>query len=210
MQAIRERVGYDVRLRIDANMAWEVGEAIQELNALADYDIDFAEQPVDWQELDGLARVREAVPMPVAVDQGCFTEKEAIQVIQKKAAEVIVVGLHETGGITGMKKLATVARAGGLRLCRHGVMGETSVSTLTALQVSASITNQTAGHQAMHQLNENDIVSTDLLRFEGGDIRVPDGSGMGIELDTDMVEKYARKYEEDGPFWPCPTKPNDP
>jgi len=90
IKAIRERVGYDVRFRVDANMAWQVGEAIQELNALAEYDIDFAEQPVDWQDLVGLARVRESVPMPIAVDQGCFTDKEAMQVVQKGAADVIV------------------------------------------------------------------------------------------------------------------------
>lgn len=187
----------------DANMAWQVGEAIQELNALAEYDIDFAEQPVDWQDLDGLARVRESVPMPIAVDQGCFTDKEAMQVVQKGAADVIVAGLHETGGVLGMKSLASVANAGGLPVCRHGVMGETGISTLTALQVFATIPNQTAGHQVMHQLNEGDIVPADLLVFEGGDIVVPDRPGMGIELDRDMVEKYARNYEEDGPFWPC-------
>ena len=133
IKAIRERVGYDVRFRVDANMAWQVGEAIQELNALAEYDIDFAEQPVDWQDLDGLARLRESVPIPIAVDQGCFTDKEAMQVVQKGAADVIVAGLHETGGVLGMKRLASVANAGGLPVCRHGVMGETGISTLTAL-----------------------------------------------------------------------------
>ena len=203
IEAIRERVGYEVRLRVDANMAWQVGEAIQELNALAQYGIDFAEQPVDWQNLDGLAHVRASVPMPIAVDQGCFTDKEALQVIRKDAADVIVAGLHETGGVLGMKKLAAVAQAGGLPVCRHGVMGETGVSTLTALQVLATIPNQTAGHQVMHQLNEADIVPAERLVFEGGDIVVPDRPGMGIELDRDMVEKYARKYETDGPYWPC-------
>jgi L-alanine-DL-glutamate epimerase-like enolase superfamily enzyme len=203
VEAIRDRVGREVRFRVDANMAWEVDEAIVELDALAPFDIDFVEQPVDWQDLDGLARVREVVSMPVAVDQGCFTVKEALQVIQKAAADVIVAGLHETGGVLGMKMLADVAQSAGLPVCRHGVMGETGVSTLTALQVFASIPNQTAGHQVMHQLNENDIVPAELLAFDGGDIEVLSRPGMGIELDIDMVEKYARKFREDGPFWPC-------
>ena len=202
VDAIRKRVGFDVRFRVDANMAWHVGEAIQELNALAEYDIDFAEQPVAWDDLDGLARVRAAVPMSVAVDQGCFTDREAQQVIQKGAADVIVAGLHETGGVLGMKKLAAVAQAGGLPVCRHGVMGETGVSTLTALQIFATITNQTPGHQVMHQLLESDIVPAEHLVFEGGDIRVPDRPGMGIILDEEEVKKYARKFETDGPYWP--------
>jgi L-alanine-DL-glutamate epimerase-like enolase superfamily enzyme len=55
----------------------------------------------------------------------------------------------------------------------------------------------------MHQLNEGDIVPAEHLVFEGGDIAVPDRPGMGIELDSDMVAKYARKFERDGPYWPC-------
>lgn len=202
LKAIRNAVGTEAKVRVDANMAWGVGEAIQELNAMADYDIDFAEQPVAWTDLDGLARLRLAVPMSIAVDQGCFTEQEALEVIRKGAADVIVAGLHESGGILAMRKLAAVAAAGNLPVCRHGVMGETGISTLASLQAFAVISNQTKGHQVMHQLLEEDIVPASLLVFEGGDIIVPDRPGLGVELDRDVVDKYARKYRDDGPFWP--------
>lgn len=203
VEAIRNRVGPQMKLRVDANMAWSVGEAIQELRALASYDIDFAEQPVPWSDLDGLVRVRDVVPMPIAVDQGCFTEQEALEVVRKKAADVIVAGLHETGGISGLRKLAAVAGAAALPICRHGVMGETGVTTLASLQVLASIPNQTRGHQVMHQLFESDIVAEGVIEFDGGDIVVPDRPGLGIELDRDRVDEYARRYEQSGPYWPC-------
>ncbi len=141
--------------------------------------------------------------MPIAVDQGCFTEHEALEVVRKKAADVIVAGLHETGGISGLRKLSAVAGAAALPICRHGVMGETGVTTLASLQVLASIPNQTRGHQVMHQLFEADIVAEGVIEFDGGDIVVPDRPGLGIELDCDRVDEYARRYEQSGPYWPC-------
>ena len=200
VEAVRAAVGEGPKLRVDANQAWQVGEAIHMLHALAPLGIDFAEQPVHWTDLEGMARIRAAVPVPLAIDQGCFTEYEALRVIQQQAADVITVGLHEAGGILGLKKVAAVAAAGGLPICRHGVMGETGITSLAGLQVLATIPNQTDGHQVMHQLLENDIVAPGLLNFEAGCLAVPDRPGLGVELDQEMVERYARKYEENGPF----------
>jgi len=199
-RAVRAAVGEGPKLRVDANQAWTVGEAVQMLRALEPLDIDFAEQPVHWTDLDAMARIRAAVPIPLVVDQGCFTEFEALHVIQRNAADVITVGLHEAGGILGMKKVAAVAAAAGLPICRHGVQGETGVTSLAGLQVLATIPNQTDGHQVMHQLLENDIVRPGLLQFEKGCLAVPDRPGLGIELDWDMVERYAQLYEEKGAF----------
>ena len=202
VEAVRAAAGPQVRLRVDANMAWSAGEAIRELNQLARFDIEFAEQPVAWHDLTGLARVRCGVPMPVAVDQGCFWEADALEVVRTQAADVIVVGLHETGGITGMQSVAAIAGAAGLPLCRHGVTGETGVSTLTALQVLATIPRLARGNQVMHQLLEHDILA-DPIAMPGGNIRVPQAPGMGIRLDPAKVEQAARRYSDQGPYWPC-------
>ncbi|HCR17233.1 MAG TPA: hypothetical protein DIU35_07095 [Candidatus Latescibacteria bacterium] len=198
--AVREAVGKEAKIRVDANQAWQVGEAIHTLQALVPFQIDFAEQPVHWTNLEGMARIREAVPIPIAIDQGCFTEFEALRAIQTRAADVITVGLHEAGGILGLKKVATVAAAGGLPICRHGVMGETGITTLASLQVLATIQNQVDGHQVMHQLLENDTIRPGLLTFDQGHLDVPDRPGLGIELDLDMVDRYAKRYEEHGPY----------
>jgi len=70
VEAVREAIGDGAKIRIDANMAWSVGEAIQALQALEPFQGDFAEQPVHWTDLNGMARIRAAVPIPLAVDQG--------------------------------------------------------------------------------------------------------------------------------------------
>ena len=71
---------------------------------------------------------------------------------------------------------------------------------LACLQVLATIPNQTDGHQVMHQLLENDIVRPGLLAFDTGHLTVPDRPGLGVELDEEMVERYARRYETEGAY----------
>lgn len=83
----------------------------------------------------------------------------------------------------------------------HGVSGETGVSTLAALQILATIPNQTDGHQVMHQLLEADILEGGLLEFEQGHIAVPSRPGLGVCLDQGRVEAYARLYRERGALY---------
>lgn len=94
-----------------------------------------------------------------------------------------------------------MASAGGLPICRHGVMGETGITTLASLQVLATIPNEAGGHQVMHQLLEEDIVADGLLEFDAGYLTVPDRPGLGVELDAGRVERYARQYTDNGPFY---------
>ena len=68
--------------------------------------------------------------MPIALDQAVFTDYDVLEVIRRQASDVIVLGFHETGGLLPLKKAAAVAAAGGLALNRHGVIGESGISTL--------------------------------------------------------------------------------
>ena len=204
VEAVRRALNKGTRLRLDPNQAWQVGEAVQLLHELAQYDIDFVEQPVHWADLDGMAHIRRCVPMALALDQGCFTDYEALAAMQKQAADVLTVGLHESGGLLNLKKIAAVAAAGNIPICRHGVGGETGITTLASLQIMATIPNQTDGHQVMHQLLDGDTVVDGLLEFEEGHIAVPDRPGLGIELDRDRIERHAQRYRREGPFHKFP------
>ena len=117
-----------------------------------------------------------------------------------QAADVYVVGFHETGGILGLKKSAAMLHAANLPLNRHGILGETGVSTLAALQILATIPNITDGNQVMHNLLAEDIVIDGLLTFNEGKIVVPERPGLGIELDRDRVEKFAQAYKKHGQY----------
>jgi len=199
-KALREKLGAGAVLRPDFNELYSVGEAKRVILKMADYQVDWVEQPVGVYDVEGMSLLRKMVPVPLAIDQGANTLEEVVHAIRREAADVYVVGFHETGGLLGLKKAAACLQAANLPLNRHGVVGETGVSTLAALQILATIPNITTGNQVMHQLLAEDIVVDGLLDFDSGRIAVPDRPGLGIELDRDRVEKFARAYDQIGQY----------
>ncbi len=199
-RAIREKLGDDAVLRADVNELYSVGEAKRLIMRMDDYRVDWVEQPVGVYDVAGMALLRKMVPVRLAIDQGTNTLEEIVAAIRQEAADVYVVGFHETGGLLGLKKAAACLQAANLPLNRHGVLGETGISTLAALQVLATIPNLTSGNQVMHQLLAEDTVVDGLLDFQGGRLAVPDRPGLGIELDRDRVEKFARAYLKVGQY----------
>ncbi|MEC9381201.1 MAG: enolase C-terminal domain-like protein, partial [Candidatus Latescibacterota bacterium] len=93
-----------------------------------------------------------------------------------------------------------VAAAGGLALTRHGALGENGISTLAALQVLTTIPNLTDGHQVMHELFVEDVLVEGLLDIEGGCTSVPEGPGLGAEINWDNVECFEHLFEEEGQY----------
>ena len=201
VSAVREAIGGEATLRVDANESWDVGTAIRHIRVLSQFDLGFVEQPVVFHDIDGLAQVRRAVDVPVAADQAVYTHYDLLEVIRKQAADVIVLGPHEAGGLMQLKNAAIVADTARLPLCRHGVLSETGITTCAMLQVLATIPNPDDGNQVMHQLLEGDLMEEGLLEFRDGCIDVPDRPGLGVKLDRDQVERYARLYREKGPFY---------
>ena len=162
--------------------------------------LDWVEQPLVFYDLDGAVSLRQQVDVPIALDQAVFTDYDVLEVIRRQASDVIVLGFHETGGLLPLKKAAAVAAAGGLALNRHGVIGESGISTLAALQVLATIPNLTDGHQVMHELFVEDVLVEGLIDMEGGTTAVPDRPGLGIEINWDNVARFARLFEQIGQY----------
>ncbi|HEX4746020.1 MAG TPA: mandelate racemase/muconate lactonizing enzyme family protein [Gaiellaceae bacterium] len=197
VSAVRAAVGPGPLLRVDANEAWGVEEAVERIGALEPYGLDWVEQPVAADDVSGLAEVRRSVGTKIAADQAVFTAGELRHVLEKDAADVVVVGHHETGGVLRLRQLASLADEHDVLVNRHACV-ESEISTLTAAQAAACIPNLTIGNQAMHQLLAEPLVRTDVASV--GSLRVPDVPGMGIELDLDAVERARERYERDGAY----------
>jgi L-alanine-DL-glutamate epimerase-like enolase superfamily enzyme len=200
VRAIRAAVGDRPRLRIDPNEAWDHLTAVRMIRRLAEFNLDWVEQPMDWQDLAGHAALRHQVSVPIALDQAVFTDSDVLEVIRYDAADAVVIGFHETGGLLNLRKAAAVAAVGGLPVNRHGVLGESGLSTVAALQVLATIPNLTDGHQVMHELFVEDVLVDGLVSIEGGATAVPDRPGLGVEINWDRVAKFERLFEEVGQY----------
>lgn len=191
--AVRQVIG-SRRLRLDANEQWDPLTAIRMAKKLAEFNPEFIEQPTRRGSLDALADVHRSVNIPIAADQGVMTADDVYEVCRRHAADLIVLGLHETGGLIGLRDAGVVARAAGLNLCVHGTF-ESGITTCASNQVAATIPNLDDGNQIMPQLLADDLVAAPNLSPINGRLAVITGPGLGFELDTDIVDYAARAYE---------------
>ena len=147
------------------------------------------------ESLAALAQVRANSPLAIAADQLVFTPYDAYNVCREKAADLIVLGLHETGGLLRFSKVGHIAEAAGIDICIHGLY-ETGITTCAAQQVAATLPNLDDGNQYMNHFLEWDIVKSPDLTLRNGKLPVLKDPGLGFELDRDAIERAAALYRE--------------
>ncbi|TCO72644.1 dipeptide epimerase [Marinisporobacter balticus] len=139
IKAIREAIGYDIDIRIDANQGWKPKEAIQILRKMEDigFNIEFIEQPVAAHDIEGLKLVTDHTNIPVLADESVFSPKDAMHIIQTRAADLINIKLMKTGGIYNALKICSIAEMYGIE-CMIGCMLESKVSVTAAAHLAGA------------------------------------------------------------------------
>jgi L-alanine-DL-glutamate epimerase-like enolase superfamily enzyme len=197
--AVREAIGPGTLLRIDPNEAWDAATAVDRIRQLEQYDLDWVEQPTPAGDVNGLAHVRRSVDVKIAADQAVFTTSQLLHVLEKEAADVIVQGSHDAGGLLRFRQQAFVCDAFGLRVNRHAFM-ESEISFYANAQVAATIPNLTIGNQVMHQLLAERLTLGEAPALVGGKYRLSDAPGHGFELDHDAVALAHERWQRDGAY----------
>ena len=196
--AVRQAIG-SLRLRLDANSAWDVRTAIYMINKLAQFDPEWIEQPTPHLSLAALRQVKEAVGVPIAADQSAFTLYDVYEICRQQAADVIVLSPHEAGGLLALKKAAAIAEAAAIPICLHG-QNVSSLTDAAQHHIGLTLPNLTDGNQIMHQLLAEDLVASPDLTPRNGKIGLPDKPGLGVVLDRDAVARAAELYRTDEAF----------
>jgi len=194
LKEVRAAIGAR-RLRVDANEAWDLLTAQRMIHAIGQFGIEFVEQPTTSASFAALRQLKMASAIPIAADQLVFTPQDVYEVCRMGAADLIVLGLHETGSIDRFRKAAAIAEAAGLNVCLHGLY-ETGITTCASNQVGATLANLDDGNQYMNHLLLEDIVSSPILRLESGRLPVLKGPGLGFELDWDAVTRAEECYRK--------------
>jgi glucarate dehydratase len=197
--AVREAIGSGPLLRIDPNEAWDAATAVDRIRRLEQYDLDWVEQPTPAQDIAGLAHVRRSVSTKIAADQSVFTTGQLRAVLEREAADVVVQGSHDAGGLLRFRQQAFMCDAFGLSVNRHAFM-ESEISFLANAQVASTIPNLTLGNQSMHQLLAERLTLGPAPELERGRFRPPDGPGHGFELDEDAVGRAHERWQSQGPY----------
>jgi len=194
LRAIRDAVGPDVSLRADANRGYSAAEAIQlcELAEKHDVGLELLEQPCEAWDLPGMAEVRRTVNIPIEADESCFGPHDAEAVVRAEAADVLNIKIGKAGGLCNAMKIADIAENAGLE-CVLGTGFGTGVKIAAKLQLASAIREFTGAveftelglHGPLLQGEMDPALSLPL--DEDGCLPVPNGPGLGVELDQAKV-----------------------
>lgn len=181
--AVRDAVGPDVVIRLDANQGYSAREAVRVISELEDAgaDVELVEQPVPAADLAGLAWVTDRVRTPVMADESVFSIRDLTAVIQRRAADLVNVKLAKAGGIIPAGTLLELARAHEMGTM-VGSMMETHVGVGAAASVASAFGTTTLSDLDAAWWAVASPV-TGGLRYEGGTVVLPDSPGLGLALD---------------------------
>ncbi|MFC1816027.1 mandelate racemase/muconate lactonizing enzyme family protein [Thermodesulfobacteriota bacterium] len=180
VEAIRSKIPGDIALTLDLNCAYRPKEAIELMNELTQFNISLVEQPVNRDDIEGLAFVRENTRIPIEVDESVITLADAARIARLGAADFISVKLLKMGGIHKAKKIAAVCEAFGIGC----VLGTTPGSQLIDI-ASAHFFLSTANIWWAAEIGEfirmqDDPVSG--LELKEGCLEIPEGPGFGVSI----------------------------
>jgi glucarate dehydratase len=185
------------RVRFDPNGAFSVEEAIRFARGIEDLDNDYLEDPT-WG-LNGMRRVREKTPIPLATNTVVVNFEQLAANVRDPAVDVILLDTTFWGGIRPCIKAAGVCETFQLGVAVHS-SGELGIQLSTMLHLGAVVPNLSFAADAHYHHLRDDIIAGGKLPYVDGAIAVPDGPGLGVELDRDKLAEYAELFRELGPY----------
>ncbi|MGH3332253.1 MAG: mandelate racemase/muconate lactonizing enzyme family protein [Nocardioidaceae bacterium] len=181
VRAAREAVGPGVGIRLDANQGWTAREAVRVITALEDagLDVELVEQPVKADDLEGLAWVTGRVSTPVMADESVYGVRDLVEVIRRRAADMVNIKLAKCGGISTARTLLELAAAHQMGTI-VGSMMESQIGVGAAASVVAAYgSSVTADLDAAWWAGSSPVVGG--MTYDGAVVVLPEDPGLGIE-----------------------------
>jgi L-alanine-DL-glutamate epimerase-like enolase superfamily enzyme len=192
VKAVREAVGPDFNIRIDANAGYDADTSIKLAKLVAPYKLQLFEQPVPDHDIPGMARVRKeanAVGLPVMADESVLDHASLIRIIRADAADIVKVKIMKQGGFLNTRRMIATAEAAGIR-CVVGHGFGLGVNTMAEIMLAATSANVIDGLECVGPLKTADDVVTRKLDLSSGALALPGGPGLGVTLDDAKIAKY--------------------
>ncbi|WP_257347303.1 mandelate racemase/muconate lactonizing enzyme family protein [Pseudalkalibacillus decolorationis] len=186
IQAVRERVGNDVSIRVDANQGWKnSATTLIALRSLRDLNLDWIEQPVLADDIDGMVFIKSKTDVPLMIDEGLKGSREMREIIQKRAADKVNIKLMKCGGIYPAAKLAHQAEMAGIE-CQVGSMVESSIASSAGFHVAFSKKIITSVELTGPLKFTKDVGN---LHYDVPFIRLTEQPGLGIDVNEDILHE---------------------
>ena len=200
VKRVRQALGPEIQIAVDANQGYPTPKvAVRTIRAMEEHGILYMEQPVEG--IDAMALVARSVDTPIMADESAWTPQDVLEIIRKKAADIISLYTTKPGGLFKAKKVAAVAEAGGIQCNVNGSV-ETGVGNAANLHLAASTaaaslacvvpvsTPMGKGKKGIAGIYYTDDIITEPFEYVDGEIVVSDKPGLGVELDEEKLERY--------------------
>jgi muconate cycloisomerase len=189
--AIAEKLVDAAGVRVDLNARWDLSTARTLLPRLAAAGVELVEQPVPGEQVEALAELNARLPIPVMADESLRTPVDALRLVRLHAADVWSMKVTKVGGLRKARDIVAIAAAAGIP-CHGGTSIETGVGTAASLQLACAAPGVTWGSELFGpKLFAEEILRTP-LRYADGALHLPDGPGLGVEIDPDAVAALRR------------------
>lgn len=185
------------KVRIDPNAAWSVEESIRIAHAIEDLPNDYFEDPT-WG-LEGMRRVKNKIRIPTATNTVVVNFEQLASCIRNESIDVILLDTTFWGGLRQAWKASVVCEKMQLGIAVHS-SGELGIQLATMLHLGAAVPNLSFAADAHYHHITDDIIKGGKMRYENGAIKLPEGNGLGIELDREKLKKYNEYYKEHGGY----------
>lgn len=191
--AVRELAGPDIQIKMDSNQGWDFPTAVANINAMKPLNLDYSEQPLPVWDIDGMARLRDKVDLPICADESVFDDKDALKLIRAGAADYLNIKLGKSGGIHTALRINAVAEAAGSK-CMIGCFGESRLALSAAAHLVLAKPNIVfLDLDSALDFKADPVVGGMQYDTEvGGLIHVPETIGHGASFDESFLEEPLR------------------
>jgi galactonate dehydratase len=194
LEAARETVGPEFEILIDAHGLYNVATASRLANAMAEYRIHWFEEPVPPESWKALKQVKEQVTVPLCTGERLHTRWEFVPVLENGLVDFIMPDVTWTGGISELKKIATMAEAYYVPISPHDASGP--INVVAGAQVMMTVPNFYKLEVSRYDFTNYDQLIDEPLDVRQGHLHLSDRPGLGVELKPDALEEYETSPED--------------
>jgi muconate cycloisomerase len=188
VEAVRQAVGNDFQVAVDANSGWTEGDAIRAIPYLEKLQVNALEQPLRRGDFRGCARLRKRTHIPLMLDESVFTRQHALEAIRAEACDLISIYPGKNGGVLRSMEIAQMAAVAGLN-CTIGSNLEMDLGSAAMLHlaVAAPALATEIAHDIIGPLYYERSFTRHPIRFANGCAILPEGNGFGVEASSKVT-----------------------
>jgi len=188
LRAVADAVGDKAMLLIEGHGRFSIPTAVRIGRALAEFNVELFEEPIQPYDNDGLAQVKRRIPVPVAAGERLYGRWGCRDFLQRQCADVIQPDVSHAGGLMEMKKIAAMAECYDIPICPHNPSGP--VANAATLQLAACVPNFYLLETMVRDVPYRRAISDEDVILRNGRMRIGDRPGLGVDIDEDEIAEH--------------------